>query len=211
MRAVVVLHVHVAATLAATMILAACAGEKLAASPPAGVDLSGQWNLNVADSDDPLRIVQALSSNAAAGSGNASGGGGQGGGGRRGRGGSSQGGGGSATGAPGGGTVPVAAVSEALRWPGRNLEIKQAGGVVTFKSDGAAQVYRPARSKGDQEQVVGWSESSLVVTLESEDGKTPIEERYSLSDDRQRLFELVTLKSARMNGFSMSRVWDRGP
>jgi hypothetical protein len=40
----------------AVILLAACASEKLALAPPTGVDLSGIWKLNEADSDDCDRI-----------------------------------------------------------------------------------------------------------------------------------------------------------
>src|ERR1700691_4621017 len=43
----------------ALVCVAACASEKLAQAPPAGVDFSGRWKLNEADSDDPQRLLQA--------------------------------------------------------------------------------------------------------------------------------------------------------
>ena len=39
--------------------IAGCAGNQLASTPPAGVDLSGHWNLNLADSDDAQRLMQS--------------------------------------------------------------------------------------------------------------------------------------------------------
>ena len=51
----------------AVMCLAACASEKLEQAPPAGVDFSGSWKLNVADSDDPQRLIQAQFNAPAAG------------------------------------------------------------------------------------------------------------------------------------------------
>src|ERR1700684_1529285 len=64
----------------AVMCLAGCASEKLAQAPPAGVDFSGSWNLNVADSDDPQRLIQAQFNTPAPGqSSSPSGGGGRGG------------------------------------------------------------------------------------------------------------------------------------
>jgi hypothetical protein len=47
------------ALLVALMCLAACASEKLALAPPSGVDFTGHWKLDEADSDDPLRVVQS--------------------------------------------------------------------------------------------------------------------------------------------------------
>ena len=51
------------ATLVVLIALAAgCATDtKLAIMPPPGVDLGGHWRLNVAESDDPVRLSQALS------------------------------------------------------------------------------------------------------------------------------------------------------
>src|SRR3982074_3470521 len=42
----------------AVSLLAACASEKLAPAPPAGVGFSGTWKLKQADSDDPQRLQQ---------------------------------------------------------------------------------------------------------------------------------------------------------
>jgi hypothetical protein len=39
----------------AVIFLSACASDKLALAPAAGVDLTGHWKLNEADSDDPQR------------------------------------------------------------------------------------------------------------------------------------------------------------
>jgi hypothetical protein len=191
------------------LLLAACAGEKLAEAPPTGVDLSGRWKLNVADSDDPLRIGSALtappSGNGASGPT----------GGRRGRGG----GGGQASGtgfgpSGAGAALPVSAVSEVLQWPGRDLEVKQTGGVAAFTSDGVNRIYQPTdpgkrKSKHGTKKVIGWSGSSLIVEVEPDDDRPKFEEHYELSSDGQRLLQLVLIKSGRMDGFSMSRVWDR--
>src|SRR5258708_38896126 len=103
--------------------LAACASEKLAQAPPAGVDFSGRWKLNEADSDDPQRLIQAQINGPAAGQSTSGGGGGGGSGG--GRGGRQGGGGGGAGGGPGGGgpgglvVPPVRGVSEGLLCAGR--------------------------------------------------------------------------------------------
>src|SRR5271167_2165083 len=53
----------------ATVIVAACASGKLAVTPPAGIDLSGHWKLNEADSDDALRLMQSQLAAATAGAG----------------------------------------------------------------------------------------------------------------------------------------------
>lgn len=215
----------------ALLVIGGCASQKLALAPPAGVDLSGRWKLNEADSDDPQRVV--LSQNAATRGGTA-GSGGQGGQGGRGQ---------SRTGrssdpgaqAPLGPVTPAMGVlSEGLRWPGKQMEIQQAAGVVTMTSLGTKQVYRPgaaARSQGGQNSqvagerntraldrrdgppaVCGWDDKTLVVQPENDDEERPsFEERYSLSDDGQRLFEVVAFTGGRSGGFTVSRVWDRVP
>src|ERR1700692_1542084 len=123
-------------------ILSACASEKLALAPPPGVDFSGRWKLNEADSDDPQRLVLSQMAGPAAGPPGPSGGqGGQGGGGRGGRGG----GGGFPGGGAGAPSMPaVGALSEGLRWPGKELEIKQVAGVVAITSVGDSRIYQPA-------------------------------------------------------------------
>jgi hypothetical protein len=196
--------------LSLLLMLTACAAEKLAVEPPPGVDLSGHWKLNVADSDDPQRIGSSLSAPPSGGGTSGSRGG------RRGRGG-----GGdqtSSTGIPdpsaAGATLPVSAVSEVLQWPGRDLEIKQTGGVAAFTSDGVNRLYQPAdsgkkKAKHGTKKVVGWSGSSLIVEVEPDDDRPKFEEHYELSSDGQRLVQLVLIKSGRLDGFAMSRVWDR--
>jgi hypothetical protein len=198
--------------LVVCLTLSACAGERLAQAPPTGVELSGKWHLDAAESDDPQRLVDALANSGNSGSA----GGGQGGGGRRGRGGGGQ----SpstaampgATGAP----LSVSAVSEILEWPGRDLEIKQAAGVAAFTSDGQNRIYQPTgpsapvkKSKHGGTQICGWSGSTLVVQVEPDDDRPQFEEQYALSADKDRLVQVVLIKSGRMNGFTLSRTWDR--
>ncbi len=60
--------------LAAVIFLSACAGEQQSSAPPAGVDFSGQWKLNAADSDDPTHLAQAASGQAGGTRGGGSGG-----------------------------------------------------------------------------------------------------------------------------------------
>jgi hypothetical protein len=219
------------------MFLSACASEKLALAPPPGVDFSGRWKLNEADSDDPQRLVlsqMAGPTSGAAGSPNGQGGQGGRGGGRSGRGGGL---GARGAGAP---SIPaVGALSEGLRWPGKELEIKQVAGVVAITSAGLAQVYQPvadmkprhhrkkptdddgplrgrdmrARTQGDgPPPVCGWDDKTLVVQSgDPDDDHPPFEERYSVSEDGQRLIEVVGFKGGRSGGFTMSRVWDRVP
>jgi hypothetical protein len=221
--------------------LAACAAEKLAQAPPAGVDFTGRWKLNEADSDDPQRLVQAQFNGRAAAQTGGSGGGGGG----RGRQGGGRG--GSAPtnlGGPGGPVMPsVGVLGEGLRWPGKQLDIKQVAGVVAFTSDGSSRVCQPAgagKSHGHRRESAdghrpepggrdgspgrdapsrgrdtppprcGWAEKTLIVQGgDPDDDHPPFEEHYSLSDDGERLVEVVSFKAGRSSGFTMSRVWDR--
>jgi len=212
----------------ALFLLSACASDKLAVAPAPGVDLSGQWRLDVEDSDDPLHLIQSTTqdpSKAAQGSQGGGQGGGQGGrGGRGGRGGGA--------GFPGGTMPPPAtpafsALSEGLRWPGRDVEIRQTGGVVTVTSAGVQEVYTPhpkpqhddgpggrdrdmpARDRGPP-PICGWDDKTLVVqSTAADEDQPPFEKRYSVSEDGQRLYEIVGFKGGRYGGFTMSRVWNR--
>ena len=217
----------------AAVCLAACAGEKLAQAPPSGVDFSGLWKLNVVDSDDPQRLIQAQF-NAPPTDPNASPSGGSGG--RRGRQGGRNGAGAMNVEGPVGPAMPsVGALGEGLRWPGKQLEIKQVAGVVAFSSEGINRVCQPtesakthrrsssaddrdgprtreprARGRDVPPPRCGWTEKTLIVQGgDPDDEHPPFEEQYSLSEDGQRLIEVVTFKGGRSRGFTMSRVWDR--
>jgi hypothetical protein len=217
----------------ALVCVASCATEKLAQAPPAGVDLTGHWKLNEADSDDPQRLM--LAQNAAASQGSAPGGSGGGSGGRGGRGGGRGGAGAMGMGGPGGPAMPSASVmADGLRWPGKQLEVKQVAGVVAFTSDGGSVVCQPmdggshhghhgdsadgdparrdapSRSRDAPPPRCGWMEKILIVeNRESEDEHPPFEQHFGLSDDGRRLVEIVDFKGGRSSGFTMSRVWDR--
>jgi hypothetical protein len=206
------------ALLAAVMFLSACASDRLSLAPPPGVDFSGQWKLNEADSDDPMHLLQAANHQSAA-AGNAGGSGARGG---RGA--------GAGLGPTGPMTPSMGALGEGLRWPGKRLEVKQVAGVVAFTSEGKNRVCEPsdAQKKPQHRSVssdpdgpvaagrdvlpprCGWSENTLIVRSDDPyDDRPPFEERYSLSQDGQRLIEVVGFKGGRSNGFVMSRVWDR--
>jgi hypothetical protein len=207
-----------AAVVVAMMILSACADDKLAANPPSGVDFSGRWKLNEADSDDPQHLAQAANGTAANSNNTQQSG--------RGR---SRGGGG-ATGAVQGPMAPAMGVMGAsLRWPGKGLEIKQVAGVVAFTSDGRNRVCQPGAEKKHHRHdddsrdrdstpsgrdapplVCGWSTRTLVVRGgDTEDDRPAFEEEYDLSEDGMRLIEVVVFTGGRSNGFTLSRVWDR--
>jgi hypothetical protein len=219
----------------AVVCLAACASEKLAQAPPVGVDFSGQWKLNEADSDDPQRLAQAQfnASTASPSTSSPSGGSGGRGGGRQGGG---RGGGGMGAGTPGGPVMPsVTALGDSLRWPGKQLDLKQVAGVVAFTSDGYNRVCQPtdgakphhhhggsagrdgssgrdapARGREAPPPLCGWEDKTLIVQeAEADDDHAPFEEHYSLSEDGQRLVETVSFRGGRSNGFTLSRVWDR--
>jgi hypothetical protein len=201
------------AMLAGACILAACASERLAIAPPSGVDLSGHWTLDEADSDDAQRLLQ---SQLAAATANASGSG-QTSAGRRGN---------RAAGPTQLGPImpPVSVLDEGLRWPGKDVSIKQAGTVVTFSSGGSVRDCRvtpakaPAhtaatRGRGDAPPPrCGWDLGTLVVQSgEPDEDRPPYEQRFSLSSDGQRLVEVIMFKGGRSEGFTASRVWNRVP
>lgn len=220
------------------MCLAACASDKLAQSPPAGVDFSGHWKLNVEDSDDPQRLIEAQlnptgnSQNTTTQQGGGSGG-------RGGRQGGRNGASGAYPGGPVGPAMPsLPAMSDAVRWPGKQLDVKQVAGVVAFTSEGINRVCEPSeggrghhhhgdgpddrgppggrdaapRARDVPPPHCGWEEKTLIVRGgDADEDRPPFEEHYSLSDDGQRLIGEIEFKGGRSNGFVMSRVWDRLP
>lgn len=207
----------------AVVLFSACAGDGLRLAPPSGVDFSGHWKLNVADSDDVMHLLQIANAQAAAAADNTAG---SGRGGRGGRGGA---------GYPGlipPATPTVSALAEASRFPGKQLDIKQVGGVLTFSSAGQTRVCQPGdanktprhRSNASDRDAplpaareapppkCGWLEKTLIVrSTEQDEDRPPFDEHYSISEDGQRLVEEVNFRGGRSNGFTMSRVWDRSP
>ena len=188
------------------------------------------WKLNVADSDDAQRLIAAQFNTPAPGTADQSSSpsGGQGGGrsgrGRDGIGGLS----------PSAGPVlpSVSVLNEGLRWPGKQLEIKQVAAVVAFTSDNVNRICQPGgrahkHHAGDDRDGdssgrdtpsrrdpppprCSWEDKALIVRGgDPDDDHPPFEERYSVSDDGQRLVEVVSFKGGRSSGFTMSRVWDR--
>jgi hypothetical protein len=203
--------------LIAVLLLSACAVGKLALTPAPGIDFSGQWRLNDADSDDPQRVAMSQSA-AQSNSQNSTTPGGPAGG--RGR---SRGAPGMAGGSVGPAVPAVGALRDGLHWPGKEVEITQRGGVVTLVSGGFTQVYEPARSRtsagrekatdprGDgPPPVCGWDDKTLVIKTDApNDEDPPFEQRYSLSADGRRLIEVVAFEGGRSSGFTVSRVWDK--
>jgi hypothetical protein len=214
------------AFLAAVVFIGACASEGLSLAPPAGVDFSGHWKLNVADSDDPMHLLQIANAQAAAAADNTA---------NTGRGGGRGGRGGQGMGYPGltpPATPSVSVLTDASRFPGKLLDIKQVGGVLTFSSSGQTRVCQPGEAKRSPHHHVdasdrdaplpaareapppkcGWLEKTLIVrSSERDEDRPPFEEHYSISEDGQRLIEEVSFKGGRSSGFTMSRVWDRTP
>jgi hypothetical protein len=193
-------------------LIAGCAGGNLASRPPAGVDLSGSWKLNEAESDDAQRLMQSQLKAATATNNNAGGASGR----RR-----------SQLGPQGPiGPVmpPVSVLADGLRWPGKNLSIKQTGAIIEFSADGSVrdcsthsdktqQARSPSRGRGDAPPPrCGWDDNTLVVQSgEADDDRPPYDQRFNLSEEGDRLIEVVTFKNGASNGFTASRVWDRVP
>jgi len=211
-----------AAAVMAMLMLSACVQEKLAVNPPAGVDFSGQWQLDEADSDDPQHLAQAANGTANTATTTTPPGG-------RGRG---RGAGGAApAGLQGPLPPPVSSMGASLRWPGKGLEIKQVAGVVAFTSDGRNLVCEPGAERQRRHHddsrdrdsmpserdapppVCGWSERTLIVKGggDPDEDRARYEQQYDLSDDGKRLIEVVVFTGGRSSGYTLSRVWDRVP
>jgi hypothetical protein len=209
------------ALIGAVLLLSACATDRLGVNPPAGIDFTGKWKLNQAESDDPMQLFKAQ--NAVDHPQDSSGGGDSpppra----RRGRVGPN-----GAAGNLGPQAPPLAVMSGPLRWPGRELEVKQVAGVVAFTSDQQNRVCQPdsdrkvvkkpdprdrsAPAAHEMQTFCGWLDATLVVHgAQPDDGRAAAyEEHYDLSEDRQRLVETIVFKSGRSNGYTLSRVWDR--
>ena len=201
------------AMLAGACILAACASNGLNSAPPSGVDLSGHWTLDEADSDDAQRLLQSqlkAATQTASGSGQTAN--------RRG---------GGAMGPTAMGPVmpPLLVLDEGLRWPGKDVSIKQSGPVVSFSSGGSVRDCQlksgkapthsgaPTRGRGDAPPPrCGWDQGTLVVQSgEPEEDHPPYEQRFSLASGGQQLVEVILFKGGRSDGFSASRVWNRAP
>jgi hypothetical protein len=219
--------------------LSGCATAKLAVAPPPGVDFSGKWRLNEAESDDPMRLAsQSEPSRTPNALDPGQGQGGQGRGGRGGRGGGF----GAGLGGSGGPAMPgVGVMGEGLRWPGKDLEIKQVSGVVSLSSGGLNEVYTPrsadgkpkrshkphAEGGGDADDLrnrdmpdhtrgqgppakCGWDDKTLVVQGgDPDDDHPPFEKRYALAENGQQLIEVVSFHGGRSSGYTLSRTWDR--
>jgi hypothetical protein len=209
-----------AAAVIAMLMLSACAEEKLAVNPPAGVDFSGRWQLDEADSDDPQHLAQVANGTAASSNKNTAPQSPRG----RGRGGSAV----PGSGYQGPSPPPMGNMVASLRWPGKGLEIKEVGGVVAFTSEGRNRLCEPGAERKhrhhddsrDRDSMpserdappphCGWSDRTLVVQGgDQDDDHARYEEQYSLSEDGRRLIEVVVFTGGRSNGYTLSRVWER--
>jgi hypothetical protein len=216
----------------AVILLAACASEKLALAPPAGVDFSGTWKLNEADSDDPQRLLQnqtgpgkAKTSNGGTTGGPPGGGGPSGGGGRGGKRSGRSSSGARDADSPPPSTATIRLLGSNLQWPGKDLRIKQDAGIVELASENTNRIYRPVsakrhapasadhgvtRGRDGLPPLCGWSGKTLVVMVADSDDGHPVEQHFSIAEDGRRLVEVVGVKG-HMDGFTMSRIWDRVP
>jgi hypothetical protein len=50
----------------------------------------------------------------------------------------------------------------------------------------------------------------VVQSGEPDEDHPPYEQRFSVSSDGRRLVEVILFKGGRSEGFTASRVWDRG-
>ena len=212
------------AIFAAVVFLSACATEEQSLAPPPGVDFSGRWKFNAADSDDPMHLLQLANAQASAAADNAANSGGRGG--HGGHGGS-----GYPTPMPPA-TPSINVLAEASRFPGKQLDIKQVAGVLTFTSESTTRVCQPGAvhkaprhhsNPSDRDAPLPaardtppphcvWSEKTLIVrSSEQDEDRPPFEEHYRISEDGQRLIEEVNFRGGRSSGFVMDRVWDRLP
>jgi hypothetical protein len=208
------------AYLMGMLILAGCASDKLASAPPAGVNFAGRWQLNLADSDDPQRVLAAQLGGVTANGATPA----------RKQPASSQSSRAGMAGMMGPSSPGVAVLDESLRWPGKIVIIQQTGGVVTFDSDGGVRVCRPGAAPGQHQHPkedpyhgrenmgrgdvppprCGWEDRTLVVQSgDPEDQQPPYEQRFSMSDDGTRLVELVLFKNGRSAGYTATREWER--
>jgi hypothetical protein len=201
------------------ILCAGCATESdLALTPAPGADLGGRWRLNVADSDDPIRLAQAMAAGYNPNSPELGPSGTQRGGRSGGRNGDPM----AQMAAAPPVSISPAVMADLLHWPGTEVDIQQSGGVVTVVSDGDSRVYQPAAGtknasghggkkgrRSDAPPRCGWSGKSLIVRTEPEDNQPGFDADYSVSDDGKRLLQLVTLRGGRLTGFTLSRVWDR--
>ena len=195
-------------------------------------DLSGTWQLNKEESDDPREKMMEARRRGGAGSGGRGGGGG---GGRRGFGGPGGGRGGGGFGGPGGGGGGRGGGRGGFGGPGggRGGDGARGGGAerflaletLTIRQDGAELVIVDASDRsrsftidgekravemgigGEATVVAKWKKERLVVATSTERGK--ISETYELETDSGRLVVTTKMKGeGPMGGMALRRVYD---
>jgi len=214
-------------SLATVLCVIGCATERLAASAPKGVDLTGEWQLDTNLSDDPTKAMED-------GRGRSPNGGmrrrgGRGGGGAGGRGssvpgsddftstatntrGSTSCGGQRASGRRGGGGVGQ------LLSASDHLAIDQNGGKITIQRKGArGELTTDEYSFGDKssvtlgpdtaERTTGWKGSVFVIDTKAKGGPSK-EEDFAL-DDEGHLIVTTFLSGSRVPKVEIKRVYDR--
>jgi len=168
--------------IVACLIIAGCAHEPLAALPPAGVDLSGHWRLNTADSDDPQRLVQSIGDGEPAAMPFSAIG--------------------DALQWPGndlvikqlGGVVAFTSEGESRVYePATSSPRRTRGGAHRRSS-----------------RTCGWSGRRLIVKVTPDEGPA-LEARYQESADGRRLIQQITPAGDNSRSLTLIRVWDRVP
>lgn len=196
--------------------LCGCAGIDLDETPPQNFDMSGAWQLNFALSDSPslAGIARGKARGQAGGRpqrqgrGAPPGGGGQGRGQRRRQGG----------GQPGGQRGQNQSNRSGRGTGGYRVAILEHDEVVIqqdYESMGMSFDRAPYRDvswgkrvRGEETINAGWQDRELVI--QTKGGRVPIVERYSLSEDGNRLTVLVELNRGR-NDLTFKRVFEKPP
>jgi hypothetical protein len=66
------------------------------------------------------------------------------------------------------------------------------------------------RGRDGLSPLCGWSGKTLVVVVADSDDGHAVKQHFSIAEDGRSLVEVVGVKG-HMDGFTMSRVWDRVP
>jgi hypothetical protein len=201
------------AGIALTLIvstLPACSGpSEIPTEPP---DLTGQWALNEAESDDPVAAIGAVARRGSSTQSAKSGGRGAGGG----RGGVSGGRGGVSGGRTGGGEETRKTLQELLK-AAEAFTITQTDSTVAFESEGGSPlVLHPDGRKADQmvrgigkvELKARWKDDRLIVERKLESG-LKLEQSYERSQDGKRLLLKVELSGGSLPDFiELRRIYE---
>lgn len=197
---------NVIAPAFAALLIAGCATERLLPlkpQPATPVDLSGQWQLDPSQSEDPAAklALEAGGQSGAARQGHGGhgghgggGGGGFGGGGGRGAGGFGGGGGGGYGGGAGGSTTPrnnaggaAGSIAKLMQWP-VSMTIAQDANTLHVDGDGVKRdIALVSKGSDDPRQpITGWYGSDFVIEAGGK-GRMQVTQRYELSQDKHQL------------------------